>query len=652
MLAAGPENGAVGNADKACGAREVTSNITGQALTADESPWPANMKRRRWTFLALVLTTMTGLTAALAGLLWPDGLTGFEIAMIVLFALNTPWLSIGFWNAVIGFALLHGRKNWLREVVPVHGHGDTDSPITSRTAIVMPVFNEDPDRVVSHLRAVTRSLDATGLAGHFEIFLLSDTNRPELAAAEERLFAEWRGTDPVPDRLHYRRRALNLRQKVGNIEDFCERWGDAFEHMLVLDADSLMSGAAILRLVRLMQANPKLGILQSLVTGLPATSAFARVFQFGMRHGMRSYTTGSAWWQGDEGPYWGHNAIIRLAPFRAHCRLPRLAGRAPLGGEILSHDQVEAVLMRRAGYDVRVLPIEDGSFEQNPPTLQDFMKRDLRWCQGNVQYLKLLGMPGIRPLGRLQLLLAIMMYTGAPVWYAFMLTGLAQFVHGALTRETGLHDEIFGTFEFPAMGISGGAILFTVILAMNFAPKILGVLDVLLRAGERARYGGGLALAGSAVVEAVFSMLIAPVAALAQTVFLIGLFFGRKVTWDAQARDQHSVSLLEALGGLWPQTLMGLIFAVGLALVAPDYLVWGAPVILGLLLAAPFASVTSRPDIGRIFAKAGICAIPEDREPSLELLWLGYGPEMFDRIPGGARLGGILQPIASSDQGD
>jgi membrane glycosyltransferase len=634
------------------GAISVSSEFATARTVSDEGVIAPNLAARRLVFLFLVLATMAGLTAVLTSLFFSEGLTGFEIAMIVLFALNTPWLSIGFWNAVIGFGLLHGSKNWLSTIVPIQGHGDNLTPINTRTAIVMPVFNEDPVRVLRHLRTVTQSLDATGLGAHFEIFLLSDTNRPALAAEEDRLFAQWRATDTDPERLHYRRRSVNLRQKVGNLEDFCERWGDGFDHMVVLDADSLMSGAAILRLVRLMQANPKLGILQSLITGLPSASAFARVFQFGMRHGMRSYTTGGAWWQGDEGPYWGHNAIIRMKPFRDHCRLPRLSGRGPLGGEILSHDQVEAVMMRGAGYEVRVLPLEDGSFEENPPTLQDFMKRDLRWCQGNIQYLKLLNMPGIRPLGRMQIMLAIMMYTAAPVWYAFMLTGMAQFVFLSLTHQTTLHDEIMGAFLTPMAEMAGGVALFVVVLTMNFTPKILGVLDVLLRPVERRRYGGGGALAVGALIEALFSMLIAPVAALAQTIFLAGLFLGRKVTWDAQARDQRSVTLGEAFQGLWPQTLMGLIFGTGLWIFAPEFLIWGAPVTLGLLLAAPFASLTSRPDVGQFFAKARLCAIPEEQEPPLELLWMGYGPEMFDARSQSAVLGKAMSPVPSGDQGD
>src|SRR5207249_6375301 len=134
-----------------------------------------------------------------------------------------------------------------------------------------------------------------------------------------------------------------------------ERWGHLHDFAVTLDADSFMTAEAILRLVRVMQADPKLGIVQGLVVGLPSTSAFARIFQFGMRLSMRSYTIGSAWWQGDCGPYWGHNAIVRIAPLVAHCQLPVLAEGALVKGHVLSHDQIEAVLMRRAGYAVRVL---------------------------------------------------------------------------------------------------------------------------------------------------------------------------------------------------------------------------------------------------------------------------------------------------------
>ena len=229
---------------------------------------------------------------------------------------------------------------------------------------------------------------------HFSYFVLSDTNDPVLAIEEEAMAHAWALETGAPHRVVYRRRSDNEGFKAGNVRDFCSRWGSSFELMLPLDADSLMTGETILRMVRMMQAYPKLGILQSLVTGMPTKSGFARMFQFGMRHGMRPYTMGYAWWTADCGPFWGHNALVRIKPFVDHCDLPLLSGTGPLCGHVLSHDQVEATLMRRGGYEVRVWPEECGSWEENPPTLADFSRRDVRWCQGNLQYVKLLETAG------------------------------------------------------------------------------------------------------------------------------------------------------------------------------------------------------------------------------------------------------------------
>ncbi len=565
------------------------------------------MTARRILFLGLVSSTILALVSALTYVFAADGLRAIEIAMITVFALNTPWMVIGFWNAVIGFSLLHFKRDWLRSVTGLSGLEDETSAIGGRTAIVMPVHNESPDLVVGNLKAVIDSLDATGLSDTFDVFLLSDTTDPDIALREQSLFEAWRDGNERPDRLHYRRRTDNIRQKVGNIEDFCTRWGDGFDFMIVLDADSVMSGPAILRLVRLMQHNPALGILQTLVTGMPASSAFARMFQFGMRHGMRSYTTGSAWWQGPDGPYWGHNAILRLQAFRRNCALPALPGTRPLGGEILSHDQVEAVFMRRGGYEVRVLPLEDGSYEENPTTLPDFLTRDLRWCQGNMQYLKLFRHPslirGVRPMGRLQLLLAIMMYTGAPLWYAFMGLGLTDLCLTAASNGGSV----------PALGAPGfGLALFAAVMGMTFAPKLFGILDIALRRAGRRSYGGGLRIAAGTVLETLFSLLLSPVVALAQTVFVFGLFFGKRIRWDAQERDDRRVTLGEALSGLWLQTVLGAAFLVVLSVVAPHILPWATPVIAGLLLSVPFAVVTAMPMLGRFFRRFGLCAIPEE----------------------------------------
>jgi membrane glycosyltransferase len=563
----------------------------------------SRLRGRRLLVLALVASTIATVVAWLAHILAAGGGLGLiDLLMVILFALTTPMVALGFWSALTGMLLLRFARDPIGSLVPATRRARPGAPIRSRIAIVMPVCDEVPEQVFRHLRAVTHDLDASGEAVPFEVFLLSDTRDPAIAADEAAGFAVWRAADAVPDRLHYRRRADNVGFKAGNIWDFCERSGDRFDLMIVLDADSVMSAAAIGRLVRTMEAAPEIGILQPLIVGLPSVSPFARIFQFGMRHGMRAYATGTAWWQADEGSYWGHNAIIRLAPFRAHCRLPVLPGKPPLGGHVLSHDQLEAVLMRAAGYEVRVLPQEDGSFEQNPPTLPDFVRRDLRWCQGNMQYLKLLARRGIRPLGRLQLALAVMMYLASPFWLGFLILGLAQTVLGT--------DPAGGSID-PVLALG----LFGLMLGMSFAPKILGVVDTLLSQERRHAFGGVGWITAGAFLEILFSFFLGPVAAVAHTIFIGGLLFGRRVQWTVQQRDGRIVRWMEAWRGLWPQTLLGLAVALALALFAPAVLPWAAPVLAGLILAVAFARITSSRALGGQLARVGLCATPEEIEP-------------------------------------
>lgn len=577
------------------------------------------IRRRRLVFFCLVSATIAVLVAALTTVFLKGGLSVLELAMILLFALNLPWMAVGLWNAAIGFVLLRLSRDGLRGVLPLADPEEPLEPPSERIAIVVPVHEEDPESVFRFLRATVASLDATGGGEPFDIFLLSDTRDDRLAARERALFAAWKQTDRRPGRLHYRRRAVNTGFKAGNLRDFCDRWGGDYACMIVLDADSIMSGAAMLRLAGLMQANPRLGILQTLIVGLPATSPFARIFQFGMRHGMRTYTAGSAWWQGDAGPYWGHNAIVRLAPFIEHCRLPPVPGRPPLGGEVLSHDQIEAVLMCRAGWGVRVLPIEGGSFEANPPTLLDFIKRDLRWCHGNMQYTRLLRLAGSHSLGKLQLLLAILMYASAPCWLAFGALGLLQLLSPALGLPSGV------LFAEPA-GLPGDGVLVALSLALfvavvmgAWAPKLLGLLQALSDRVLRRKYGGASKLLGGAVVEFVFSMLLAPVVGVAQTIFIAGLLLGRRRGWASQSRLHRRVSPGVAARRLSPQTVLGITAALLLTFLAPGALVWFVPFLAGLLLAIPFAVATASPTLGRLLIGSGLCATAEELRPTPEV---------------------------------
>jgi membrane glycosyltransferase len=473
----------------------------------------------------------------------------------------------------------------------------------------MCIRNESPDPVTRNLEPLMQGLVESGVVDKFHVYILSDSSFPDVIAEETALFdafiAKWQGIIPIT----YRRREVNSAFKSGNIRDFCERWGHNHEFAITLDADSFMPTDAVLRLIRIAQANPTLGILQTLIVGMPSVSVFARVFQFGMRLGMRSYTLGSAWWQGDCGPYWGHNAIIRLAPFIAHCHMPVLPGDGPLAGYVLSHDQVEAVMMRRAGYEVRVLPVEGMSFEENPPTLMEFSRRDLRWLQGNMQYWQLLRMPGLKPVSRFQLMFAIQMYLGSPAWMA--MTAIGAVLLALSTTPTA---------QYVPVEAGAGTLLFAIMMLMTFAPKIATIIDVMLTSSLRRAYGGGLVFAANIAVETLFMTLLAPLIALSHTIFMTRLFvFRRAGTWTSQSRQSHAVPFRLAFAKLWPQTLAGLAVLAIAATKAPNDIGFVLLGTTGLILATPFAVATASPLLGHLFARIGICHLPEEKEISAAL---------------------------------
>lgn len=524
-----------------------------------------------------------------------------RVGMFIAFLVTLPWLSIGFWNAIIGAALIACGE---RAGDPLALPDNPAAPITERTAVCMAIRNEDASACIARLKGMFDELEARGVADHFDIHVLSDTNDPQIAAREVAAVNAWRAMSSRPLQIFYRHRTRNDGYKAGNLQEFCHRTLGDYAFFLPLDADSYMSGDAMLRLQRVMEAHPHIGILQSLVVGTPSSTFFTRVFQFGMRHGMRAYTTGSAWWTGDCGPYWGHNALIRVRPFAESCHMPVLPGRGPLSGYIMSHDQVEAVLMRRAGYHVRVIPQEGESWEENPPSLPDFIRRELRWCQGNMQYFQLLAMPGLKLISRVQLLLAILMYLGPPAWMTFIVFGaLAIFDGNALGYD-------------PVMGLT----LFITVMSMTFAPKIMGLAGILGSSAQSRRYGGRARVLAGGLLEVLVSMMMAPVVAFAVAMFVIGLIFGRKLDWRAQPRGDRTVGWAEAFWSFWPQTVFGIALLTLLALMAPGVLPWAAPVILGLVLSIPFAVVTTSRVLSRWSVDSRICDIPEDpvRPPALD----------------------------------
>jgi membrane glycosyltransferase len=560
------------------------------------------MTARRATFAVLLGLSFAGLATLMTLTLSPGGYTALDLFILICFLVTLPWTIIGFWNAVIGLLIMRLSRNPADAVCPID-HGDPAQPLRSSTALLSCVRNEDTESLETNLNAMVSHLIRAGEADRFTLYVLSDTNMDDVALQEQQMTARLKDRFEGQVDVVYRRRTDNRGFKAGNIEDFCDRWGDRHEFALVLDADSYMSAEAIVGLVRRMEANPQLGILQSLVVGLPTDSAFARVFQFGMRLGMRSYTIGSAWWQGDCGPYWGHNAILRIKPFKERCRLPELPGKGPLSGTILSHDQVEAVLMRRAGYEVRVLPLETGSYEANPPHLLEFIRRDLRWCQGNLQYRRLIGLPGLKPVSRMQLVLAILMFLGSPAWLGFMTSAA---VLGMVT-------------DYMPYRPDTGTLLFFTVLTMVFAPKLATVADVLARPDLRKAFGGPVRIVLSVLAEIVYSAMLAPIMAVAHSLFMGGLLFGKTIGWGAQARGVQRLPVLLAAGKLWPQTLFGLAGFAWLS-TQPIDLVWPViPVAIGPLLAILIAVVTSTRTLGKIAIRSTLWRIPEETNPPAEL---------------------------------
>jgi membrane glycosyltransferase len=552
-------------------------------------------------FGALVLLTMMALLALGTVALSAGGFGLADAVLLALFALTLPWSVIGFWNAIIGFFIMRFARDPIALVVPAVARVRGNDAITVSTALAIFVRNERPDRVIRNLDAMMHELSAAGAAERLHLYILSDTSDSDIAALEETGFAalaeQWRGRFPVT----YRRRDINTGFKAGNFWDFCQRFGNQHEFAVTLDTDSFMTAAAILRLIRIMQANPMLGILQGLVVGLPSTSAFARIFQFGMRLGMRSWTIGSAWWQADCGPYWGHNAAIRLKPFIEHCQIPPLPGDGVLAGHVLSHDQIEAALMRRAGYEVRVLPEDDLGWEENPPTLIEFIRRDQRWCHGNLQYGQFLRMPGMKFVSRFQLGFAMMMFLGSPAWIGLLVVGTLALAVSPTAAD----------FIRP----DAGHALLAVILVMWFAPKIATVLDVLTRPQLRRAFGGAARFLTSVATETIFFILLSPIMWVCHTLFLVGVPFGRVIGWVGQVRDDHTVAWSHSLNQLWPHTVLGFGCLITLACTHPAAILYALLIAGGPALSIPLAVVTARPSVGRLLARLGIGRLPEETAP-------------------------------------
>lgn len=536
-----------------------------------------------------------------------NGLTPLAVFMLVLFAALFAWIALSFTSAIAGFVSLMaggGRRLDVGDGVP--------PPPATRTALLMPCYNESPARVMAGLQAIWESARDAGHADAFDIFILSDTTDPDVWIAEEAAFLALR-RHTGSERIFYRRRKKNIARKAGNIEDWVTRWGGAYPRFLILDADSVMRADTLLRLVAAMETHPDVGIIQTLPIITGGTTLFARLQQFAGRVYGPVIAHGIAWWHGAEGNYWGHNAMIRTQAFAEQAGLPELSGRKPFGGHVMSHDFVEAALIRRAGWAVHMIPALAGSYEESPPGLTDLAVRDRRWCQGNLQHLAVLSARGLHWVSRLHLLTGIGSYITAPLWLLFMLAGVLIALQARFVQP-----DYFpaGKALFPVWPVIDpvrAMWMFVGTMGLLLIPKLLGCIAVLLHGPDRRGCGGALRLLVGLLLESLIAGLIAPVMMLTQSVDVAAILSGRDSGWNPQRRDGGSSPLRETVYRYRRHTALGIAMGITAWLISPSLALWMAPVTLGLALAIPLVALTSRHDA--TLAPLGVLRIPEEVRP-------------------------------------
>ncbi|MFG0498130.1 glucans biosynthesis glucosyltransferase MdoH [Pseudomonas sp. YQ_13] len=544
---------------------------------------------------------------------WPYAL---QTSILILFGILFCWVSAGFWTALMGFLeLLTGRDKY-----KISGSSAGNEPIApeARTALVMPICNEDVPRVFAGLRATFESVAASGNLDRFDFFVLSDTNDTDIAVAEQQAWLDVCRETKGFGRIFYRRRRRRVKRKSGNLDDFCRRWGGEYKYMVVLDADSVMSGECLSSLVRLMEANPDAGIIQTGPKASGMDTLYARMQQFATRVYGPLFTAGLHFWQLGESHYWGHNAIIRMKPFIEHCALAPLPGKGAFAGAILSHDFVEAALMRRAGWGVWIAYDLPGSYEELPPNLLDELKRDRRWCHGNLMNFRLFLVKGMHPVHRAVFLTGVMSYLSAPLWFLFLVLSTALLATNTL-MEPQYFIEPYQLYPlWPQWHPEKAVALFSTTIVLLFLPKLLSV--ILIWAKGAVEFGGRVKVTLSMLMEMLFSMLLAPVRMIFHTRFVLAAFLGWAATWNSPQRDDDSTPWGEAVRRHGPQTLLGIAWAALVAWLNPSFLWWLAPIVGSLVLSIPVSVISSRTRLGLAAKDEKLFLIPEEYATPQELL--------------------------------
>jgi len=572
--------------------------------------WQRIASVRRWVLLVLIFGQSIVAANQMRTVLPYQGQEWLEISILALFVLLFAWVSAGFWTALMGFfQLLRGKDRYAIDSEV----GDDPIPDDARTALLVPICNEDVPRVFAGVRATIESLRQSGNDRHFDVFILSDTFDPDIAIQETHAWlALCRDLDAF-GQVFYRRRQRRVKRKSGNLDDFCRRWGALYRYMLVLDADSVMTGTCLSRLVQMMEVHSEAGIVQTAPRASGRLNLYARMQQFATRVYGPLFTAGLHFWQLGESHYWGHNAIIRVAPFMQHCMLAPLPGKGSMSGEILSHDFVEAALMRRAGWGVWIAYELEGSYEEMPPNLLEELGRDRRWCHGNLMNFRLFLSKGIHPVHRAVFLTGLMSYISAPLWFLFLVLSTALLaVHTLSTPnyfpEPGMMFPVWPQWN-PTLALG----LFGATATLLFLPKVLSVILVWVK-GSR-QFGGPLKVLLSMVLESLFSMALAPVRMLFHTRFVLTSIMGWAIQWRSPSRENSDTTWGDAIRNHWTQTLIGAVWAVGVYFMEPTFLWWMSPIVGAMMISIPVSTLSSRVSLGRACFRARLFRIPEETHP-------------------------------------
>jgi membrane glycosyltransferase len=598
------------------------SNVTSAPAT-EAPPPPLHVEQlpvvrrngRVFVFYSLAVL-LTGVGSLLfADLLWRFGWSNSRTLLLVLFSILFLLACVGCMHGIYGFII---RRFGERRRITLLGDYQSRNIAETSTAIVCPIYNEDVRRVYEGLRATYESLAKTGQRERFDFFILSDSTDPDKWVEEEHRWFELIRELNALGRIYYRRRLTNEGKKSGNIRDFLSIWGRRYRYFIVLDADSIMAGSTMVDLVKLMETHPTVGLIQTAPALVNARSAFGRMQQFANRLYGPLFTAGLNYWAQDGGNYWGHNAIIRTEPFMDYCDLPQLPGKKPFGGQILSHDFVEAALLRKENWEVWFAWDLEGSYEEGPPGIIDNAQRDRRWCQGNLQHFMVLFARGLRGISRIHLTLGILGYLAGPMWLLFMLTGTYLLWY---REQTGLSDIVVSAFT-PYLRLTGtqhGLLVFGLSMFVIFLPKILTLIDLAFDPARQRAFGGYINAAAGALVETVFSTLHAPVQMLFHTKFVAAALFGVGVNWGPQRRSADGTAWSTAFRNHAGHTLLGFTWGAFVWSLDPTAFWWFVPVLTGMILSIPLSVLTSRERAGAALRRMGLFITPEETQTPPEI---------------------------------